>query len=101
MNSIGEYTEALQYLSEAGLDNLTGRKLPTRSLKIVAESFAVQALALEKSTLLSSESANSKEQRLLKSMETAGDIALLYFQELDKSQGISLLFPIYLLYRNQ
>ena len=94
MNFIGEYAEALQYLSEAGLDNLTGRKLPTRSLKIVAESFAVQALALEKSTLLSSESLNSKEQRLLKSMETAGDIALLYFQELDKSQGTPLLFSI-------
>lgn len=87
MVDVGEYTEALQYLSEAGIDNLTGRKLPTRSLKIVAESFAVQALTLEKFPSTSADSMNSREQRLLRSIETAGDIALLYLQEQDKLQG--------------
>lgn len=85
----GEYSEALQYLSEAGLDQLTEKPLPIRSLKIIAESFAVQALALEKLPVgaLSGKNLEDREQQLLKSMETAGDIALLYLQEQDKLQG--------------
>ena len=85
----GEYSEALQYLADAGLDKLTDRRLPTRSLKVVAESFAVQALALEKvATAGPSLGDNYKDQaRLIRSMETAGDIALLYLQEQDKLQG--------------
>jgi hypothetical protein len=76
-------------LSEAGLDQLTEKPLPLRSLKIIAESYAVQALALEKIPLGTPYSKNleSKEHQLLKSMETAGDIALLYLQEQDKLQG--------------
>ncbi|XP_046456271.1 tetratricopeptide repeat protein 7B-like isoform X2 [Daphnia pulex] len=87
----GEYNEALQFLSEAGLDQLTEKPLPVRSLKIIAESFAVQALALEKIPVGTSfgKTPESKEQQLLKSMETAGDIALLYLQEQDKLQGQS------------
>jgi hypothetical protein len=87
--NLGEYNEALQFLSEAGLDQLTEKPLPVRSLKIIAESFAVQALALEKIPVGTSfgKTPESKEQQLLKSMETAGDIALLYLQEQDKLQG--------------
>ena len=86
----GEYSESLQYLLNAGLDQLTEKQLPTRSLKMIAESYAVQALALEK--LLQASSSNNKQseemkQRLQKSMETAGDITLLYLQEQDKLQG--------------
>jgi len=86
----GEYSESLQYLLNAGLDQLTEKQLPTRSLKMIAESYAVQALALEK--LLQAGSSNNKQseemkQRLQKSMETAGDITLLYLQEQDKLQG--------------
>lgn len=86
----GEYTESLQYLSDAGLDHLTEKRLPTRSLKIIAESFAVQALAVEKSPVMGPSTKTKleeREQRLLKSMETAGDITLLYLQEQDKLQG--------------
>ena len=63
--------------------------MPIRSLKIIAESFAVQALALEKVPIgpLSGKTVEDREQQLLKSMETAGDIALLYLQEQDKLQG--------------
>lgn len=85
----GEYSESLQYLLDAGLDQLTEKQLPTRSLKMIAESYAVQALALEK--LLQAGSSNKQaeeiKQRLQKSMETAGDITLLYLQEQDKLQG--------------
>lgn len=70
---------------------LTEKPLPLRSLKIIAESFAVQALALEKlpTSSLSVKNPEEREQQLLKSMETAGDIALLYLQEQDKLQGKS------------
>jgi len=87
--NVGEYNEALQFLSEAGLDQLTEKPLPVRSLKIIAESFAVQALALEKVPIGTpyGKTLENKEQQLLKSMETAGDIALLYLQEQDKLQG--------------
>lgn len=87
----GEYSDALQFLSEAGLDLLTEKPLPLRSLKIIAESFAVQALALEKlpNSSVSVKNPEEREQQLLKSMETAGDIALLYLQEQDKLQGES------------
>lgn len=85
---LGEYKEALQYLSDAGLDQLTEKPLPIRGLKIVGESFAVQALSLEKT--LHGKTGKLKqdaEHQLIKSMETAGDITLLYLQELDKLQG--------------
>ena len=49
----------------------------------------MQALALEKVPIgpLSGKTVEDREQQLLKSMETAGDIALLYLQEQDKLQG--------------
>lgn len=69
---------------------MTEKPLPLRSLKIIAESFAVQALALEKlpQSQMSNKTVEDRQQLLLKSMETAGDIALLYLQEQDKLQGI-------------
>lgn len=79
----------MQYLLDAGLDQLTAKQLPTRSLKMIAESYAVQALALEKIFHQGFSNKHSEEirQRLQKSMETAGDITLLYLQEQDKLQG--------------
>jgi tetratricopeptide repeat protein 7 len=71
------------------LEQLTEKQLPSRSLRVVAESFAVHGLALEKvpPALSSKYQTAEKEQRVLKSLETAGDITLLYFQEQDKFQG--------------
>lgn len=93
---LGECSEALQFLSEAGLDLLTEKPLPLRSLKIIAESYAVQALALEKLLNVSSpHNQEDKKLQLLKSMETAGDIALLYLQEQDKMQGKILMTSQY------
>lgn len=83
----------MKYLSDAGLDQLTEKPLPIRSLKIIAESFAVQALALEKlpQVQVPNKTIEEREQHLLKSMEIAGDIALLYLQEQDKLQGSNML----------
>jgi len=83
----GEYQEVLQYLSEAGLSHVTERPLPSRSLRIVAESFAIQALSLEK--LATPSKPAEQDQRLVKSLELAGEITLLYFQEQDKLHGQS------------
>ena len=71
------------------MEQLTEKQLPSRSLRVVAESFAVHGLALEKvpPALSSKFQTAEKEQRVLKSLETAGDITLLYFQEQDKFQG--------------
>ena len=66
---------------------MTEQVLPPRGLKIVAESFAIQALALEKIHLASGK-AIENDQRLIKSLEMAGDIALHYFQEQDKLHGL-------------
>lgn len=39
---MGDYEGALGRLSDAGLDQLTEKSLPTRSLRIVAESYAIK-----------------------------------------------------------
>lgn len=40
--AMGDYEGALGRLSAAGLDQLTEKSLPTRSLRIVAESYAIK-----------------------------------------------------------
>ena len=38
----GDHTACLNRLAQAGLESLTEKSLPTRSLKIVAESYAIK-----------------------------------------------------------
>lgn len=83
----GEYKEVSQYLSEANLSQVTEKPLPLRSLRIVAESFAIQALSLEKAATPGKPVEN--DQLFIKSIELAGEITLLYFQEQDKLHGQS------------
>lgn len=40
--AMGDYEGALNRLTAAGLDQLTEKALPTRSLRIVAESYAIK-----------------------------------------------------------
>lgn len=40
--AMGDYVGALGRLSAAGLDQLTEKSLPTHSLRIVAESYAIK-----------------------------------------------------------
>lgn len=84
--AMGDYEGALGRLTAAGLDQLTEKALPTRSLRIVAESYAIKGLSSEKVPLTN----NSKYQRaekaekMIKCFELAGDLTLLYLQEQDK-----------------
>uniref|UniRef100_A0A0K8TA39 Tetratricopeptide repeat protein 7 N-terminal domain-containing protein n=2 Tax=Lygus hesperus TaxID=30085 RepID=A0A0K8TA39_LYGHE len=84
----GHYEEALKHFMEADLHSLTEKPLPSRSLKIVAESYAVKGLSLEKVP----PSSTSKykhvewEEQMVRSFELAGDLTLLYLQEQDKLQ---------------
>ncbi|KAK9502249.1 hypothetical protein O3M35_011053 [Rhynocoris fuscipes] len=86
--AMGMYEEALKHFMEADLQSLTEKSLPSRSLKIVAESYAVKGLCLEKVP----PSSTSKykhvewEEQMIKSFELAGDLTLLYLQEQDKLQ---------------
>ncbi|XP_064098271.1 tetratricopeptide repeat protein 7B-like isoform X1 [Macrobrachium nipponense] len=94
--AMGDYEGALGRLTAAGLDQLTEKALPTRSLRIIAESYAIKGLcsALQPRNSLCSEKVplpnNSKYQRaekvekMIRCFELAGDLTLLYLQEQDK-----------------
>ncbi|XP_043238753.1 tetratricopeptide repeat protein 7B-like [Amphibalanus amphitrite] len=85
--AMGLYEDALLNLSRAGLDTLSKRQLPTRSLRVVAESYAVKGLCLEKVPLASTSKfkAAEREEAIISSFELASDLALLYLQEMDRS----------------
>lgn len=86
--SCGRYEEALQHYSNAELDSLTEKELPSRGLKIVAESYAIKGLCLEKipPTTSSKYKQVEREEQTTKCFELAADLTLLYLQELDKLQ---------------
>ena len=46
--AMGNYSEALRFYERATLDALPEKQLPPRSLKIMAEAFAVEAMCHEK-----------------------------------------------------
>lgn len=59
-----------------------------RSLRIVAESFAIKALCLARDTTASSKFKKAeREEEMLHCFEIASDLSLLYMQELDKPQS--------------
>ncbi|XP_014242615.1 tetratricopeptide repeat protein 7B isoform X2 [Cimex lectularius] len=88
----GQYEDSLKHYMEADLQSLTEKSLPSRSLRIVAESYAVKGLCLEKVP----PSSTSKykhvewEEQMVKSFELASDLTLLYLQEQDKIQQQSV-----------
>ncbi|XP_021924008.1 tetratricopeptide repeat protein 7B isoform X2 [Zootermopsis nevadensis] len=86
--AMGMYEDSLNYYSQAELQTLTEKQLPSRSLRIVAESYAIKGMCLEKVPPSSSskyKQAEWDEQRV-KCFELAGDLTLLYLQEQDKLQ---------------
>ncbi|KAB7497983.1 Tetratricopeptide repeat protein 7B [Armadillidium nasatum] len=82
----GNYQTALKRLEEAGLHQLTEKTLPTRSLRVVAESYAIEGLCLEKTSQPYSSKGQpaDKNDKLIRCFELAGDLTLLYLQEQDK-----------------
>ena len=79
--SMGNYTEALRFYERAQLDLLEEKQLPARSLKIMAEAFAIKALCFEKvSANKSKAKIAERESTVIKCYETAGDLTLLFLQ---------------------
>ncbi|KAK5650974.1 hypothetical protein RI129_002003 [Pyrocoelia pectoralis] len=88
----GQYSDSLNSFKSADLDALSEKKLPLRSLRMVAESFAIRALCNVKVAAGASKFKKAeKDDETLRSFEIAADLTLLYTQELEKQQytGVS------------
>lgn len=79
---------ALDHFDEADLQSLTEKTLPGRSIRIVAESYAIKGLCLEKVPLaLSSKfKAAERDEQMIDCFKKAADLGLLYLQMHDKQQ---------------
>lgn len=81
---MGNYADALKFYERAQLDTLEEKQLPARSLKIMAEAFAIKAMCFEKTSAAARTSSKAKtaerEATILKSYEIAGDLTLLFLQ---------------------
>ncbi|XP_026669327.1 tetratricopeptide repeat protein 7B isoform X3 [Ceratina calcarata] len=105
--AMGMYEEALEHYHQAELHTLTEKPLPCRSLRIIAESYAIkdtekhlscrrlrifaeskaiQGLCLEKLPPKSKSKYKIAEwqEQIIKCYEIAGDLTLVYLQEQDK-----------------
>ncbi|KAL1509001.1 hypothetical protein ABEB36_003810 [Hypothenemus hampei] len=81
----GQYSEALKNYEMAGLQNLPEKELPLRSLKIVAESYAIKGFCLQKDATSTSKFKKAeKEEELSRCFDLASDLSLLYMQNVDK-----------------
>jgi tetratricopeptide repeat protein 7 len=100
----GSYDEALDNFRKADLENLAEKMLPCRSIRIVAESFAIRGnfyievsnnlikkhikflgLCMEKNltTRHSKFKQSDAQEKIEKSLKIATDLTFLYLQELD------------------
>ena len=85
--AMGNYSESLKLYEKAQIENLEEKQLPTRSLKIMAEAFAIKGQCYEKLPLhtTSKHKLVDRENKIIKCYEVAGDLTLLYLQEADRS----------------
>ncbi|CAN7994920.1 unnamed protein product, partial [Ixodes hexagonus] len=85
----GFYEEALTHLDSGGIDRLDEKSLSNRILKILAESFAIKGLCLEKVPLKSTSKtrAATRDDQIAGYFVQASDLALKYLQEVEKAQG--------------
>ncbi|XP_057638119.1 tetratricopeptide repeat protein 7B isoform X2 [Chionomys nivalis] len=82
----GDYKEALNIYARVGLDDLPLTAVPPYRLRMIAEAYATKGLCLEKLPVSSSTSNLhvDREQDVITCYEKAGDIALLYLQEIER-----------------
>ncbi|XP_065405293.1 tetratricopeptide repeat protein 7B isoform X3 [Macaca fascicularis] len=82
----GDYKEALNIYARVGLDDLPLTAAPPYRLRVIAEAYATKGLCLEKLPISSSTSNLhvDREQDVITCYEKAGDIALLYLQEIER-----------------
>jgi len=85
--ALGNYTDSLKYYEKAQIESLEEKHLPARSLKIMAEAFAIKGLCYEKLPLqtTSKQKLLERENKVIRCFELAGDLTLLYLQEVDRS----------------
>ncbi|XP_030375238.1 tetratricopeptide repeat protein 7B [Scaptodrosophila lebanonensis] len=85
----GEYEQSLENFVKAELNTLAEKELTLRSLKILAESYAIRGLCLEQQTTkpTSKFKKAEKEAEMISSFERATDLGLLYLQEQDVASG--------------
>ncbi|XP_063146297.1 tetratricopeptide repeat protein 7B isoform X4 [Candoia aspera] len=82
----GDYKEALNTYAKVGIDDLQLAAVPPYRLRMIAEAYSTKGLCLEKLPISSSTSSlhADREQDIIMCYEKAGDIALLYLQEIER-----------------
>ncbi|XP_034274209.1 tetratricopeptide repeat protein 7B isoform X5 [Pantherophis guttatus] len=82
----GDYKEALNTYAKVGIDDLQLAAVPPYRLRMIAEAYSTKGLCLEKLPISSSTSNlhADREQEIIMCYEKAGDIALLYLQEIER-----------------
>lgn len=85
--ALGNYTDSLKYYEKAQIESLEEKHLPARSLKIMAEAFAIKGHCYEKLPLqtTSKHKLLDRESKIIRCFELAGDLTLLYLQEADRT----------------
>jgi len=85
--AMGNYSESLKYYEKAQIESLEEKQLPARSLKIMAEAFAIKGQCYEKLPLqtTSKHKLLDRENKVIRCYELAGDLTLLYLQEADRA----------------
>ncbi|XP_045449881.1 tetratricopeptide repeat protein 7B [Melitaea cinxia] len=89
----GAYDDALKHYKLAELSTLTEKELPVRSLRIVAESYAIKGLCLELTAVPSSTSRYKQAEReseMVRSFELSSELSLLYLQRSSRAAGATL-----------
>ncbi|XP_077675387.1 tetratricopeptide repeat protein 7B isoform X2 [Eretmochelys imbricata] len=82
----GDYKEALNTYARVEVDDLQLVAVPPYRLRMIAEAYSTKGLCLEKLPISSSTSNlhMDREQEIITCYEKAGDIALLYLQEIER-----------------
>ncbi|XP_050809192.1 tetratricopeptide repeat protein 7B isoform X2 [Gopherus flavomarginatus] len=82
----GDYKEALNTYARVEVDDLHLVAVPPYRLRMIAEAYSTKGLCLEKLPISSSTSNlhMDREQEIITCYEKAGDIALLYLQEIER-----------------
>ncbi|XP_025105201.1 LOW QUALITY PROTEIN: tetratricopeptide repeat protein 7B-like [Pomacea canaliculata] len=87
----GEYRKALDILDQVDLHNVVLNSASSRMYLIAAEAYAVKGFCLEKVAPPSTSKyrAAEREENIISCYESAGDLAILYFQDHDKNMPAS------------
>ncbi|XP_066484464.1 tetratricopeptide repeat protein 7B isoform X2 [Tiliqua scincoides] len=82
----GDFKEALNIYARVGIDDLQLAAAPPYRLRMIAEAYSTKGLCLEKLPISSSTSNlhTDHEKEIITCYEKAGDIALLYLQEIER-----------------